>query len=169
MNKAVIVAAPSGAGKGSIIAGLRKKLGFLELSISATTREPRKDEVNGREYFFLSETEFREKIKNGEFLEYEEVYPGLLYGTLWREIIKIWDSGNTPIFDVEIKGGLRIKDKLKNCALAIFINPGEPALRVLENRLIKNSEGGLDQAITDTMDVVSSFLNTPGNQSWWKS
>lgn len=109
----------------------------LAFSISATTRTPRPGEENGREYYFLSEEEFRQKIENDEFLEFEEVYEGLIYGTLYSELERIWDDGKTVVFDVDVKGGLNIKEKYGDQALAVFLKP--PAIEILMERLRKRS------------------------------
>ena len=104
-GKLVIISAPSGAGKSTIIRHLLNMGLNLEFSISATTRKPRGAEINGREYYFLSVEEFRKKIKNNDFIEWEEVYNDQLYGTLKSEISRIRDNGNHVLFDVDVKGG----------------------------------------------------------------
>lgn len=113
---------------------LSLRLGF---SVSATTRKPRPGEVNGREYHFLSESEFRDRIERNEFLEYEEVYSGILYGTLWSEVRKIWSQNKMVVFDVDVKGGLNLKKEFGDQALAIFLRP--PSIDVLMERLTKRS------------------------------
>ena len=113
---------------------LSLRLGF---SVSATTRKPRPGEVNGREYHFLSESEFRDRIERNEFLEYEEVYTGILYGTLWSEVRKIWSQNKMVVFDVDVKGGLNLKKEFGDQALAIFLRP--PSIDVLMERLTKRS------------------------------
>jgi guanylate kinase len=110
------------------------ELGF---SISATTRKPRENEQHGREYYFLHEHDFETKIKNNEFLEYEEVYTGIFYGTLKSEVDRLWDLGKTVIFDVDVLGGINIKEKFGNKALSIFLRP--PSIDVLMDRLRKRS------------------------------
>lgn len=134
MGKLIIFSAPSGAGKSTLVQHVLKQPGFnLAFSISATSRPPRGQEVDGREYYFLSADEFRDKIARGEFLEYEEVYAGCFYGTLRSEVDRIWAAGQNVIFDVDVKGGLNIKRQYGDQALAIFIAP--PSLEVLERRL----------------------------------
>jgi guanylate kinase len=113
---------------------LHDKLGF---SVSATTRKPRPGEVNGREYHFLSEIAFRSKIEEGAFLEFEEVYQGILYGTLWSEVKKIWAENKMVVFDVDVQGGLNLKKAFGDQALAIFLRP--PSVEVLIERLTKRS------------------------------
>ena len=105
----LIFSAPSGSGKSTIINQLLQENLGLEFSISATSRPPRGKEQNGVEYYFLSTEEFREKIKNNEFVEYEEVYEGRFYGTLKSEITRIQSKGNIPVFDVDVVGGINIK------------------------------------------------------------
>ena len=111
-----------------------EKLGF---SVSATTRKPRPGEQNGREYFFMSEEEFREKIDEGAFLEHEEVYSGILYGTLWSEVKRIWSENRLVVFDVDVLGGLNLKKEFGEQALAIFLRP--PSVEILLERLTKRS------------------------------
>lgn len=110
------------------------ELGF---SVSATTRKPRQNETNGKEYYFLDIDDFLQKVKNNEFLEHEEVYSGILYGTLNKEVQRLWDLGKTVIFDVDVVGGLRIKEKFGDAALSIFLRP--PSLEILMERLRKRS------------------------------
>ncbi len=133
MGKAIILSAPSGAGKTTIVKALIKRIPSLEFSVSATTRSMRPGEVHGRDYFFLTEEEFRQKISNGNFVEYEEVYKGLFYGTLKEEVERIWAKGNHVIFDVDVKGGVNLKRKIGNAALLFYIMP--PSVEALEQRL----------------------------------
>lgn len=109
----------------------------LGFSVSATTRKPRPGEINGREYHFLDEASFRNHIEQGDFLEYEEVYSGILYGTLWSEVRKIWAQNKLVVFDVDVKGGLNLKKAFGDQALAIFLRP--PSVEVLLERLTKRS------------------------------
>ncbi len=135
MNRKVIIfSAPSGAGKSTIVGHLLKKFPFLEFSVSATSRKPRGEEVNGKHYYFFSTEQFEAKIKNGEFVEYEEVYAGSYYGTLKSEVERIWDKGNIIIFDIDVKGGVNLKKLYGSNALAIFIQP--PSVEELRNRLV---------------------------------
>ncbi|MEN6569610.1 MAG: guanylate kinase [Rikenellaceae bacterium] len=134
-NRAMIFSAPSGAGKSTIVSHLMKKFPILGFSISATSRQPRENEVNGREYYFLSTDEFRKKIAENEFIEYEEVYEGYYYGTLKSEVERLWNEGKVIVFDIDVKGGLNLKKLYGNAALAVFIKP--PSIEVLRERLLK--------------------------------
>lgn len=138
LEKLIIFSAPSGSGKTTVVKHLLQVMeNQLAFSVSATTRAPRPNEVDGREYHFLQLSHFREKINEGAFLEHEEVYAGILYGTLWAEVKKIWASGKTVVFDVDVKGGLNLKRKFGEQALAVFLRP--PSVDVLMERLTKRS------------------------------
>ena len=131
---AIIFSAPSGAGKTTLVKHLMSKMELsLGFSVSATTRGPREGEVNGKDYHFLTSKDFAEKVKNGAFVEYEEVYEGLSYGTLCSEVEKLWRDGRTPLFDVDVVGGQTLKSVFGDSALSIFVMP--PSLFVLEDRL----------------------------------
>jgi guanylate kinase len=132
-GKLVIFSAPSGAGKTTIVHHLLKKIPNLEFSISATTRQRRGDEVDKKDYYFISKEEFLHRIAKKQFVEFEEVYSGTFYGTLRDEIERIWASGKTVIFDIDVEGGLHLKKKYEDQALAIFVQP--PSLEVLKQRL----------------------------------
>jgi guanylate kinase len=132
-GKAIIFSAPSGSGKTTIVHHLLKTRTDLSFSISATTRPPRGKEQDGKDYYFLSLQDFEQKKLNEELLEWEEVYHGIFYGTLRKEIERIWENGQHVIFDVDVKGGLKLKKKLKERALAVFVQV--PDLIQLENRL----------------------------------
>ena len=133
MGKLIIVSAPSGAGKSTIINHVLSQGVDLQFSISATSRKPRGNEQHGVEYYFLSEEEFRTKINNDEFLEYEEVYPGLFYGTLKSEINRIFATGKDVILDIDVVGGCNVKKYHGDKSLSIFIQP--PSIEELRNRL----------------------------------
>lgn len=134
-GKLVIISAPSGAGKSTIVKHLLRKGLRLEFSVSATTRMPRGGEENGREYYFLSVDEFKKKIAGGEFIEWEEVYEDQLYGTLKSEVERICETGKSILFDVDVKGGVHLKNIFRTRAISIFIMP--PSVKELEKRLMK--------------------------------
>jgi guanylate kinase len=133
-GKAIIFSAPSGSGKTTIVRHLLHHNPDLGFSISASTRDKRgRKEQHGKDYYFLSPEEFKKKIDNDEFIEWEEVYEGNYYGTLKSEIQRIWDSSKNVIFDVDVKGGLALKKYFGEKALAIFVKV--PSLQILEQRL----------------------------------
>ncbi|HJB85681.1 MAG TPA: guanylate kinase [Candidatus Alistipes merdigallinarum] len=134
-GKIIIFSAPSGSGKSTLIGHLLKRFPQLEFSISATSRAPRGSEVNGKEYYFLSNEEFKNKVAAGEFVEWEEVYAGTCYGTLRSELKRIWDKGHVIVFDVDVKGGVNLKKIFGDDALSIFIMP--PSVEELRRRLEK--------------------------------
>jgi guanylate kinase len=134
MGKLIIFSAPSGSGKSTLINYLVSKGFDFSFSISATSRAPRGTEKNGVEYYFLSVNDFKKHIENNDFIEYEEVYPNCFYGTLKSEVDKALETEKTLLFDVDVKGGVNIKNMYKEKALAIFIQP--PSVDVLRQRLI---------------------------------
>ena len=140
MGKAILFSAPSGCGKTTIIKELMAstpKGSFrpsnLSFSISATSRAPRGEEVDGKDYYFLSHEEFKARVERDEFLEWEEVYRGTCYGTLKSEVERIWNEGKVIVFDVDVNGGKNIKRYFGKDALSIFVMP--PSVEVLEQRL----------------------------------
>lgn len=135
-GKLIVFSAPSGSGKTTIVKHLLKQPELnLEFSISATSRDKRGEEVNGKDYYFLSAKEFISKIKKDEFLEWEEVYRDNFYGTLKSEVERIWAHGKHVIFDIDVSGGLRIKRKFPEQTLAVFVKP--PSIDELKIRLKK--------------------------------
>lgn len=133
-GKLIIFSAPSGSGKTTIVRHLLGRYPeLIEFSISASTRPPRGTEVDGKDYHFISKEEFLHRVAKEQFVEFEEVYSGTFYGTLKSELDRIWASGKHVIFDIDVVGGLRLKRKFKERALAIFVHP--PSLEVLEKRL----------------------------------
>ena len=148
-GKLIVFSAPSGSGKTTIVRHLLDNNSDLGFSISACTRDKRgRSEENGKDYYFLSPDEFKTKIDKDEFIEWEEVYQGKFYGTLKSEIERIWDQGKNVIFDVDVKGGLNIKEYFGDRALAIFVKV--PSLEILESRL--NDRG------TDNENSISQRL-----------
>jgi guanylate kinase len=143
-GKLIVFSAPSGSGKTTIVKHLLdvEKLN-LAFSISATSREKRGEEVNGKDYYFLSLKDFKGKIKNDEFLEWEEVYRDNFYGTLKSEVERIWKAGKHVIFDIDVSGGLRIKRKFPEQTLAIFVKP--PSIDELKIRLKKRKTESEDK------------------------
>jgi len=132
-GKLIIFSAPSGAGKTTIVRHLLGEIPDLEFSISATTRKPRGNERDGVDYYFITKEDFLHRIAKKQFVEFEEVYSGTFYGTLRSEIERIWDKGKHVIFDIDVEGGLHLKRKYEEHALAIFVQP--PSLEVLKQRL----------------------------------
>jgi len=139
MSKLIIVSAPSGAGKTTLVKYLLEQFSNLSFSISCTTREKRTGEIHGKDYYFLTKEDFNLKIQNDEFVEYEEVYHGVFYGTLKSELERVWNNSKIIIFDVDVEGGITLKNKYPENSLAIFISP--PSLEILKQRLQnRNSE-----------------------------
>lgn len=132
-GRCIIVSAPSGAGKTTIVKHMMATIDSLDFSISATSRAPRGQEKEGVDYYYLSVEEFQQKITNDEFIEWEEVYEKQYYGTLKSEITRIWMSGKQVVFDVDVLGGLNLKKHFGDQALALFIEP--PSMAALEERL----------------------------------
>lgn len=187
-GKIIIFSAPSGAGKTTIVHEVLRRLSCLEFSVSATTRPKREHEINGRDYYFLPEDKFRHYVQKGSFLEWEEVYPGRYYGTFFSEVDRIITHGNSAVFDVDVKGGLNIKQHYGAEALSIFIMPPSPEAlrqrlekrgtedqdeinkrmaRVMEeldeapkfDKIVYNED--LETAIQETVTLISRFLEIP--------
>ena len=185
-EKMIVISAPSGAGKSTLVGALLDRIPELEFSVSACSRKQRGKEQEGKDYYFMTPVVFREKIKAGEFIEWEEVYPGHFYGTLKSELYRIWKKKHPVIFDVDVLGGLNIKKQYPSQTLSIFIRP--PSIAELERRLINRSTDSpediqkrigkarreityadqfdveivndlLDKARSTLYSVVSSFLN----------
>ncbi len=134
-GKAIIVSAPSGAGKTTLVKHLLGVIPSLGFSVSAASRMQRHGETDGKDYYFITPEAFRQKIEHDEFVEWQEVYPGNYYGTLKSELDRIWSKGGIPIFDVDVKGALNLKRYFGEQALAIFIQP--PSVEILYDRLVK--------------------------------
>lgn len=147
-DKIIIFSAPSGSGKSTLINYLMSKMDVFEFSISATSRAPRGTEQNGVEYYFLTPEEFKQKIANDEFLEYEEVYTDKFYGTLKSEVERIIKAGKVAIFDVDVKGGMNIKKFYGDRAMSVFIQP--PSIEALRARLVGRA--------TDAPEVIEKRI-----------
>jgi guanylate kinase len=170
LGKSIIVSAPSGAGKTTIVRRLMAEIPALAFSISACSRSARPMEQEGKDYYFLGVDGFRQAIANGEFIEWEEVYTDHYYGTLKREVQRLWDEGKVIIFDVDVVGGLNLKALFKEHALSVFIQP--PSVEVLEKRLrareteseeritlrIKKSSWELSQAESFDVCILNEHL-----------
>ena len=172
-NRLIVFSAPSGAGKTTLVKYILSKFNEIEFSISATSRKPRGNEKNGVDYYFLSDLEFKKRINNKEFVEHEEVYGGFFYGTLKSELKRIWEKNKIVIFDIDVVGGVNIKEMFHKETLSIFVMP--PSLEILEKRLIDRGDISKDQIITrikkaeDELDYASKFDNIIINSDLDKS
>ena len=153
-GKCIIFSAPSGAGKTTIVHALLAAQLGLEFSVSACSRDPRPNEVDGKDYYFLGIEGFKQRIESDAFLEWEEVYTDNFYGTLKAEIERIWSAGHAVIFDVDVVGGLNLKRIFGNQALAVFVQP--PSKEELEKRLRYRS--------TETEDKIQQRLRKAGQE-----
>lgn len=154
-GKCIIFSAPSGAGKTTIVHHLLTKNLGLEFSISACSRAPRVNEVDGKDYYFMSVEEFKKRIDQNAFVEWEEVYPDHFYGTLREEMQRIWGNGKTVIFDVDVVGGLNLKKTFGENALSVFVQP--PSYEALEVRLRARSTES-DEKIAQRMEKAGKEL-----------
>jgi guanylate kinase len=159
MGKLIIFSAPSGSGKTTIVKHLLTKFPELGFSISCCNRAMRNGEVNGEHYYFLTQQDFEQKIAAGEFVEWQEVYPGSYYGTLKQEVERLWAMGKTVIFDVDVKGGLNLKQYYKEQALAIYVDVSD--LEVVKERLKKRG--------TETEDSLLKRIAKMKEESTYKS
>ena len=158
-GKAVIFSAPSGSGKSTIVNHLLAKRTDLEFSVSATTRRRRSTELSEKDYHFLSVQDFLGKVDQGAFLEYEEVYPGIYYGTLQSELDRIWNAGNHVIFDLDVKGGIKLNEILKTRALAIYIKVED--ISILQARLLARG--------TENQEQITSRLSKVAEESTFET
>ena len=155
-NKTVIFSAPSGSGKSTIVHHILGLHPEMEFSVSAASRAPRGEEKNGIDYYFITPEEFRQKIENDEFVEYEQVYEGRYYGTLKEEVQRIWDKGNVIIFDVDVKGGINLKKYFGERALSVFIQA--PSIDELRRRLVNrgtDSEADIDARVAKAAEEIT--------------
>lgn len=187
MKKLIIVAAPSGAGKTTIVHHLLKTFDNLAFSVSATNRIRRAHEVDKKDYYFLNTTDFLDKVEKGQFLEFEEVYEDQFYGTMYAEIERLWALGKCIVFDIDVKGAMNIKKAYPDCSLSIFIKPPSPDVlferlhnrktetaKSLERRIARATEeltyeskfdavvlnDDLQKAFGDAENLVRDFLNS---------
>jgi guanylate kinase len=155
VGKLIVISAPSGAGKTSIVHHLLKNMNALSFSVSACSRDKRENETHAKDYYFLGVEGFQQKIKEDAFLEWEQVYENQYYGTLKSEIERIWNEGKTVIFDVDVVGGLNIKKQYPKECLSLFIMP--PSLEVLAERLIgRGSES--DESLQKRLDKAEEEI-----------
>jgi guanylate kinase len=159
LHKVIILAAPSGAGKTTITKYLLERFPRLAFSISATTRSPRGAEQDGVEYHFLNLEKFEALIKQNEFIEYEQVYEGVYYGTLQSELARIWALGKVPVLDIDVKGAIRVQEQLGTKSISIFIMP--PSVEALRERLLNRQTETAESIQTriDKAEYEISFSN----------
>jgi guanylate kinase len=151
-NKIIIITAPSGSGKTSITKHLLQRFPQLAFSVSAATRPARANEQNGRDYYFISEAEFQQKIQDHEFVEWEMVYEGRFYGTLKSELKRIWDNNQIPVLDIDVKGAIHVQGQFPDSTLSLFIQP--PSIDELKRRLLSRG--------TESDDSLSARINKAG-------
>ena len=162
-NKLIVFSAPSGAGKTTLVKYIIETFSDIEFSISATSRIARGDEKDGVDYYFLSNKEFKARIENEEFIEYEEVYGGNYYGTLKSEVDRIWKASKIAIFDIDVVGGANIKNMFPDETLSIFVMP--PSIDILKNRLLERGDVLLEEInlrvkkAESELDYASKFDN----------
>ncbi len=158
MNKVIIFSAPSGSGKTTLVKHCLEQFPELVFSISCTTRNPRGTEQNGIDYHFITPDEFRQKISENAFVEFEEVYTDKYYGTLKSEVERIWNEGKTVIFDVDVKGGISLKKYFGEQALSVFIMP--PSIEELERRLVSRA--------TDDTETIRTRVEKASEEMTYK-
>lgn len=155
----LIFSAPSGAGKSTLVNYLLGQRGDLEFSVSCTTRAPRGLEQNGKEYYFISNEEFLMRVKNDEFVEYENVYAGTYYGTLKSEIERIESKGHHVVFDVDVKGGINLKKYFGDRAMSVFVAP--PSVEELRKRLIGRATDSAEKIEERVAKAATELLDQP--------
>lgn len=155
-SKVLIISAPSGAGKSTLVNHLLKSGFPLQFSVSATSRKPRGNEEDGREYYFITAGEFRRRIKRDEFVEWQEVYKDHYYGTLRKDIQRIRDAGKIPLFDVDVQGGINLKKIFGDDALSVFIMP--PSVEELRRRLVLRGTDKPEQIAMRVEKAASEIL-----------
>ena len=185
-NKIILITAPSGSGKTSIVKHLMKKFPSLAFSVSATTRPPRKSEKEGIDYYFITEKEFKEKIHHKDFLEWEMVYEGKYYGTLKSDIERIWKENKIPVLDIDVQGAIHVQQQYPVNTIAIFVQApstdelkrrlqsrGSETEESLQARLDKSSyemtfknhfeniiiNENFEEACKETEKIIDNFLN----------
>ena len=162
-NKLIVFSAPSGAGKTTLVKYIIETFNEIQFSISATSRIARGEEKDGVDYYFFSNEEFKAKVQNEEFIEYEEVYGGNYYGTLKSELDRIWNANKIAIFDIDVVGGANIKNMFPNETLSIFVMP--PSIDVLKNRLLERGDVSSEEInvrvkkAESELDYASKFDN----------
>ena len=157
-GKVIIFSAPSGSGKSTIVRHILELYPDMEFSVSATSRPPRGEEVHGREYYFISNEEFSRRVEAGEFVEWEQVYAGRCYGTLKSEIERIWAKGHVVIFDVDVKGGVNLKNYFGDDAFSVFIKA--PSIEELRRRLVLRG--------TDTPEAREERVAKASEEMTWQ-
>ncbi len=158
-EKMVIITAPSGAGKTSVTRHLMKIFQQLAFSISATTRKPRANEKDGKDYYFITPEEFQEKILQNEFVEWEMVYEGKYYGTLKSELKRIWKKSQIPLLDIDVKGAIHVQNEYPVNSLFMFIQP--PSIEELKKRLLSRG--------SETLDTLETRINKSSFELSFKS
>jgi guanylate kinase len=159
-NKILIITAPSGAGKTSITKYLMEKFPVFAFSVSAATREPRGTEKDGTDYYFISSENFKQKIQQNEFLEWEMVYEGKYYGTLKSEIDRIWSEGKVPVLDIDVKGAIHVQQQFNEGTLSLFIEP--PSVAELKKRL-QGRGTETDESLAARVNKASYELSLKGH------
>ena len=159
-GKLIIFTAPSGAGKTTIVRHLLRKYPQLAFSVSATTRDKRPGEIDGRDYYFLTQDVFQQRVQDGAFAEWEEVYPGRFYGTLHSELDRLWGEGKTIVFDIEVKGATNLKEAYPDRSLAVFVKPPSPDVLFARLRS-RNTE--TEESLRDRIARASEELEFENN------